>query len=178
MTNKQQAIIWANEVLKKNDVVLLDTETTGVDKKARLIDLGVINSKGSTVIDLLINPNMPIPERASEVNHIYDDMVKNSPKFEQIYSRVFDLLDGKTILAWNSNFDKRIVENEFKILDKSPPNCKWIDVMPIYGKYSNKGHFNKLCLAAQECGIIQEQTHRSVDDCIFTLKVIQRMALG
>lgn len=170
---KSQAILLTRELFRKNNLVFLDTETTGVESDSKIVDLGVIGSDGRILIDILINPEIPMPEGATKVNHITDDMLTKAPRFKDIHMTVANILKGRTIVAWNSNFDKRMVENSYKSLGLEPPKCTWIDAMPIYGGYANKSGRVKLCIASQECGIVEEQEHRAVGDCIFTLKVLR-----
>lgn len=173
MTDRERVIIWAKETLNSNNVVFLDTETTGFSSSDRIVDLGVINTKGKSLIDILINPEMKMPKKASEVNKITDDMLTWCPKFSELYMTIKQILNGKTIIAWNSSFDERMVRQEFERLNIEPPKCTWIDAMQMYGSYANKGKYYKLCLAVQDCGIVEEQEHRAVSDCILTLKVLE-----
>jgi len=114
VTKREIAISWAKSKLRENNVVFLDTETTGIDKDARIVDLGVIDNKGNVLINILLQPDIPMPEGATAVNGITDSMLKDCPRFVQVSSSIKKILKGKTIIAWNSPFDKRMVENEFK----------------------------------------------------------------
>jgi len=176
VTKREIAISWAKSKLRENNVVFLDTETTGIDKDARIVDLGVIDNKGNVLINILLQPDIPMPDGATAVNGITDSMLKDCPRFVQVSSSIKKILKGKTIIAWNSPFDKRMVENEFKKIGEVFEDCTWEDEMPMYASYSNKPKRNKLCIAAEECGIIEEQSHRAVGDCQFTLEVLKYMA--
>ena len=176
ITKRQIAISWAKNMLINNNVLFLDTETTGIEKDAKIVDLGVIDNKGNVLINILLQPGISMPEGATAVNGITDSMLRDCPRFVQISSSVKKMLKGKTIIAWNSSFDKRMVENEFKNIGEIFEDCTWVDEMPMYANYADKPKRNKLCYAAKECGIIDEQSHRAVDDCLFTLEVLKYMA--
>lgn len=176
INKRQMAISWSKRKLIDNNVVFLDTETTGIGKNAKVVDLGVIDNKGNILINLLIQPGIPMPSEATAVNGITNGMLEGCPRFVQVFASIKKILKGKTIIAWNSPFDKRVMENEFKNIGEVLDNCEWEDEMPIYADYSNKPKRNKLCIAAKECGIVEEQSHRSVDDCLFTLEVLKYMA--
>ncbi len=176
ISKRKVATSWARIVLKRSDILFLDTETTGIERDAKIVDLGVIDNKGNTVINLLIQPNIPMPIGATAVNGITNEMLDGCPNFAQVSTSIRKILEGKTIIAWNSSFDKRMVDNEFKNIGEEPPNYKWEDEMPMYRDYAKKPKRNKLCYAAEECGIIEEQSHRAVGDCQFTLEVLKYMA--
>ena len=61
------------------DYVVFDLETTGVSCVTdRVIEISAVKVQGKKIVDkfsMLVNPEMKIPFRASQVNHIYDDMV-------------------------------------------------------------------------------------------------------
>ena len=156
--------------------MFLDTETTGIGKDDKVVDLGVIDKDTNILINILLQPNIPMPEGATAVNGITDQMLKGCPNFAQVSSSIKKILTGKTIIAWNSPFDKRMIDNEFKNIGEEPPEYTWEDEMPMYGLYASKPKRNKLCYAAEECGIVEEQSHRAVGDCQFTLKVLKHMA--
>lgn len=167
---------WAKNTVKRKDIVFLDTETTGIGKNAKVVDLGVIDRHGKILINILLNPEMLMPFEATKVNGITDQMLIGCPRFYQVANSIRKLLEGKTIIAWNAPFDKRMMENEFLSVGLEIPKWKWVDEMPMYGKYADKPKRNKLCYAAKECGIVEEQSHRAVGDCLFTLAVLNRMA--
>ncbi|MFJ9359342.1 3'-5' exonuclease family protein [Streptomyces mirabilis] len=57
---------WAGTVLADPDTVVLDTETTGLDGTARIIDLGILDVAGTTLMDRLLDPGGPVPTSATE----------------------------------------------------------------------------------------------------------------
>ena len=68
------------------DYVVYDLETTGTDPHTdEVIEIAGIKVQGGKVVEefsTLVNPGIPIPDGASSVNEIYDDMVADSPDFE------------------------------------------------------------------------------------------------
>lgn len=52
---------WAREVLADPDTVILDTETTGLEDDARIVDLAVLTVAGDVLVNTLVDPGEPIP---------------------------------------------------------------------------------------------------------------------
>ena len=63
--------------------VILDTETTGVDDRAQVVEVGIIDSSGQELYNQLIRPTVPIDPSASAVNGITEEMLRDQPSFAQ-----------------------------------------------------------------------------------------------
>jgi DNA polymerase III epsilon subunit-like protein len=115
------------------DCVVFDTETTGLNifgdkhKKSskpldKIIQIGAIQIKGGKVVtesaySQLINPEMPIPEKSSDIHGITDEMVKDKPPIEHLLKPFLnDYLNKKNgvIVAYNSKFDITILNNAIR----------------------------------------------------------------
>lgn len=98
------------------DAVVFDTETTGTNTQTdKIVQMATVRLKNGKIVkgeggtfNQLINPEMPIPEEASAVNGITDEMVKDAPNM----SAVLDGFLGKhlnkengAIVVYNSKFD-------------------------------------------------------------------------
>lgn len=94
------------------DAVIFDTETTGTKIfRDKIVQIGAIRLKGgksvkdeSGVYNKLINPEMPIPEEASAVNGITDEMVQNAPTIDEVLDDFLGKFMNKQngiIVTWN-----------------------------------------------------------------------------
>lgn len=71
--------------MKKENIVYLDFETTGLDiNKDAIVSAYFVNYKSKYEINTLMNPEMDISPEASNVNGIYHKDVKNKPTFIQV----------------------------------------------------------------------------------------------
>lgn len=127
------------------DAVVFDTETTGTkidsDKIIQIATVGIKNGKivkdESGTFNQLINPEIPIPEEASAINGITDDMVKDAPTMDKVLDKFLGKHLNKQngiIVVYNSKFDipllnKAIREhNVFASADlKEKPLSKTLD---------------------------------------------------
>src|SRR5690606_16725890 len=97
--------------------VSIDTETTGRDAQAdRIIEVGLVFFRGGEMTGekgWLINPGCPIPEDASAVHGIFDGDVADKPRFQDVSSEILEALSGHLPLAYNAEFDRGFLLEEF-----------------------------------------------------------------
>lgn len=78
--------------------LFFDTETTGVDPEdARIVELGAAYFEERVFTEhrrMLVNPGVPIPEEASAIHHITDEIVADKPPFSEIAPAFVAHLDG------------------------------------------------------------------------------------
>lgn len=102
-----------------NKIAFLDLETTGIDtNNDRVVQVAVFlcdlsfNRIGET-IQSLINPEIPIPAKATEVHGITDIMVASQPKFSDIGPGLYNMIKDCHIAGYNVKFDILMLMNEF-----------------------------------------------------------------
>ena len=101
---------WARALLDDPDLLLLDSETTGL--KGYLVEIGIIDRDGQQVFHSLINPKCPIEAGAQAVHGISDDDVKNAPTFGEIEPQLRALLEYKNVVIYNASFDIGVLRRE------------------------------------------------------------------
>jgi DNA polymerase-3 subunit epsilon len=83
-------------------IAFFDLETTGVDKtKDRIVEIAIV--RPDKEFYSLVNPGQQIPESASSVHGITNEMVKGAPTFRQIMPQVISMFEGCDIGGYNSN---------------------------------------------------------------------------
>jgi len=98
-------------------VLSFDLETTGADiAKDRIVQLHavLIYPDRTESIEYLINPDIPIAARATDVHGITDDMVSDAPTFPDVALEVLEFFERGTYwMGYNSNsFDIQILMRE------------------------------------------------------------------
>ena len=94
--------------------LVIDLETTHLEVyKARIVQIGLIYQGQSKTI--LINPTIPIPPQASNVNHIYDHDVVNAPTFTEVAPKLIKIIEEcDCIITYNGDaYDIPILYIEF-----------------------------------------------------------------
>ena len=88
---------------------VVDIETTGGYASAGGITEVAINVHDGTEVlerfSTLINPEKSIPPFITALTGIDSDMIADAPKFFEVASKIFELLNNKVFIAHNVNFD-------------------------------------------------------------------------
>ncbi|MFD8386547.1 exonuclease domain-containing protein [Streptomyces sp. NPDC059679] len=139
---------WAAAALVDPDVVVLDTETTGLDATARIVEVAVLSSSGTVLLDTLLDPGEPIPRDATELHGIGNSDVAGAPTFSELLVKLTGVLDGKRVLIYNKWFDIDRLEHEltlhYRAAGHPDPEAstaawvsamRWEDVMHPYSRW-------------------------------------------
>lgn len=129
----------------KNPLVFFDLETTGTnvvtDRIVEISYLKVMPNGEERSKTYRVNPEMHIPESASEVHGIKDEDVADCPTFREIGKLIAEELKGCDLAGYNSNrFDIPLLAEEFLRADINLDlsKRKFIDVMVIYQKMEQR----------------------------------------
>ncbi|MGW2725630.1 exonuclease domain-containing protein [Streptomyces sp. NPDC001492] len=106
---------WAREVLADPDTVVLDTETTGLEDDARIVDIAVTTVAGEVLLDTLVNPGEPIPTEATGIHGITDGQVADAPRFTGILEQLATVLHGRRVLIYNEPYDVARLRHELTV---------------------------------------------------------------
>ena len=130
-------------------IAFFDIETTGLNVKTdRIVEISLVqvlpflnecdidaNGIVKPPITYRLNPEMHIPEAASEVHGIYDENVVACPAFKDIAGEIFAIVSSCHIAGFNSNsYDIPILYNELLRagIEWDYSDCKFIDVGNLY----------------------------------------------
>lgn len=182
-SHRRQAVQWAQNLLARNFYVL-DTETTGLGERDEIIQIGIVDADGNAVLDQLIKPSIPIPPGAARVHGITDDDVINSPIFSSLYIKLSSLLAGETVIAYNMDFDWRMLQQtvaRYRLPDIriGKRDCAMKQYAKYKGKRSGQGRgyvWHKLTSALAQESIAVEDAHNALGDARMTLELVRKMA--
>jgi len=95
-------------------IILLDTETTDKDEKARLVQLAYKNMASGDEVNEYFKPPVSISYGAMATHHITNEMVADKPGFDQSehQSSLIKILADNILVAHNAPFDIMILKNE------------------------------------------------------------------
>ncbi len=92
------------------NIVVLDTETTGVSfKHDELTQIAAARMEKGDVVDwfvTFVNPGQPIPEDVVHLTHIHDEDVADAPSPQEALAALVEFVGDATIVAHNANFDR------------------------------------------------------------------------
>ena len=170
---------WLAAVYDTAVFVAFDTETTGLDPASgRIVEIGAVKFDRRGIIaryNVLINPEMPMPEEAGKVNGITDAMLKDKPVIAAVFPDFFDFIGAGVLVAHNAPFDINYVNAELKRLEKPPLTNKVIDtrifakeVLPGLSSYALQD-------LAVQLGITALEAHRAEDDARVCMELFEKM---
>lgn len=161
----------------KNPLVFFDLETTGTNTVSdRIVEISYLkvypNGKEESKTWRL-NPGMHIPEEATEIHHITDEMVADCPTFKEIGTELANDIKGCDLAGFNSNrFDIPLLVEEFlrNDVDIDLSKRKFVDVQVIYHKLEQR-----TLSAAYKfyCGKELEGAHGANADTMATYEVLK-----
>ena len=181
VTARERAIGWAREVATDPTAVYLDTETTGLDGQAEIVDIAVIAGDGEVLLDTLVRPVRSIPLVASGVHGIRDADVVGAPTWEAVFHEFGRVTQGRRVIVYNADFDRRIVTQCCSQYALATPEFTWQCAMRAYAEFcaepGQNGGFkwHRLDRAASRFGV-SPGGHRALADAIVCRSVVLGMA--
>lgn len=168
------------------DALFVDTETSGVTAQAEICDIAFVNLRGETEFESLVKPLRPIPAETTAIHHISNEMVRDSPTFDQILDQIFAVCAGRMVVAYNMAFDGKMILQSAAargiILepDAERLRCAMLLYAAYHGEWNDRrGSYRwvKLGVAAEQCGLtVPENLHRARVDADLGRQILLHMA--
>lgn len=168
---KLKNITKSTSTNKVCDFVVLDTETTGIKVGGnRIIEISAIRFVDFEPVDCmttLINPKMKIPQGATDVNNITDEMVEDKPQFYMVKDGFEKFIGNRPIVGHNITFDLRHMFASG--LDLTQHKVIY-DTLELSKKAFRDWDMDcfKLDYLCDILCIYRDNAHRSLSDCLAT----------
>ena len=164
-------------------IAVIDTETTGIDADARIVEIAAVVVRGGEVTSRWcrrLNPGIPIPEGASAVHGIHDADVADAPLFGDVAGELAQFVAACHPAAFNAPFDRRIIGADCgRFPAVAPPidlDMVWLDPLVWAWHVDKYQRGKKLSDVAQRRGISIAGAHGALADCEMAVAVM--FALG
>ena len=182
------------------DVLVLDTEATGLGEEAQLIEVAVMTLSGRVLLDTLVRPTIAVPRETTLIHGLSDAHLAQAPRFPEVFATLWPLLQGRTVLAYGMAFDYRLLGYNARLhglalppeLERETPPVQLVDgtrlhcLMQLYAQFwqepsldsrSQDGWRRKsLAMAARQQGVVVQETHRALPDCRLKAALVQALA--
>ncbi len=150
--------------LLEEDIVMLDTETTGLSFRTNeLIEIAAARMSGGTVVErfqTFVHPTGPIPPEIVALTGIRDVDVVYAPRAEEAVAALADFVGGMPIVAHNASFDRTFVEG---VPGGELVSDVWIDSLALSRIALPRLATHRLSDMATAFGCASV-THRAMDD--------------
>jgi DNA polymerase-3 subunit epsilon len=176
-SDKERVVDWACDLLQRTDWVILDTETTGRFDYDEIVQVAILSHDGKALLDTFVRPTQPIPLDATAIHGITNEDVKDAPLFPEVYEKIERIIEGKTIVIYNAQFDVRLIQQSLAKHNLLPAELNlayvhcamlmysaWVGELWPYGGYK----WQKL----------ESGDHTALGDCRATMDLIKKMARG
>ena len=173
--------------MTQSHVVVLDTETTGLDKnKDRIIEIGAIKLTDSQPVSKFhtyLNPQgVNSHPDAIAVHGITNESLQDKPIFEDVHRAFLEFVAGADLVIHNAPFDVGFLDSELKRVGYSSSLydiCQVVDTL-VLAKKQYPGQKNNLDALCRRFGISNSHRtlHGALLDADLLVKVYLQMCVG
>ncbi|MDR0850274.1 MAG: hypothetical protein LBN07_02185 [Christensenellaceae bacterium] len=179
--DKHQVGLFENKTVNKNlldkTFVVFDLETTGMTaERDEIIEIGAVKIENGVIVSTfgtLIKPSKHIPEDATAINNITDEMVINSPTINQVLPDFYKYTRGATLVAHNAEFDCKFIAVQGKRTGYNFDNP--IEDTLALSRLKLSIHNHKLKTVCDKLNIPLIGAHRAVADAVATAHVFMKL---
>ncbi len=190
--DRARAVRNARLLLDANPLIL-DTETTGLGRRAQICEIALINSDGGVVLDARVKPTVSIPEEATAIHGIGDEDVADAPTLNEVLTEdILDRICDAKVGIYNAAYDIRMLRQSMLAL-KTPARVRGrMEVMyrsvgcimkayaafiGNWSEYDRNYGFVNLDVARRQCGLEWNgEAHSALADTRMALGVLKHMA--
>ncbi len=159
--------------------IYLDTETTGLDDNAEIIEIAIIDDEGKSLINTKVQCQGEISPAAITVHGITKADLADAPLWADVYHQVINIINAAGVLViYNLSFDwgmliqtseRYCLDFAQDVKDELKCECCMIDFKQAHDLYS----YEKLGYAYLASGgkKYDVQAHAALGDCMMTRHV-------
>ncbi|MEX2536286.1 MAG: 3'-5' exonuclease [Trueperaceae bacterium] len=164
------------ELLERDDVLILDTETTGVGD-AEVIELSLIDTSGTVLLDTLVRPRRSrMNPYAQRIHGISSEMLADQPSWPEVLPELELIAGSATLLAWNAQFDRQMLVNSSRAWELDPPRLLFVCAMRLYAQlHGRRGYGLHRAIGDRGMQHLFEQhaSHRALGDVQLVLELLR-----
>lgn len=158
---------------------VIDIETTGLSKNTHAItEIAAAKIRNNEIVDsfqTLVNPQVRIPSFITKLTGINNEMVKDSPKVNQVLPDFVDFLGKDVFVAHNATFDFGFLDHNLNLHHNhqllNDRLCTRKLANRIFPELPRK-RLGDLC---EHLDIKNTQAHRAMSDVLATVQVFNEM---
>jgi len=155
----------------ESEYLVIDTETTGLFSRDRIVEIGAIAFKGNEILEewsTLINPSRDVGP--TDIHGITPSMVSLAPNFEEITNDLARLMNGRILVCHNAGFDVRMLAQELNRTQSHGSFGKAFCTMVASRRLLPPG-LDRLSDACESLGINVTGAHSALGDARMTQRL-------
>lgn len=165
------------------EVAVLDTETTGLERDARITELAVVIvslPSGQIVrrAAQLVDPGAPIPAMVSRLTGITDAMCAGKPTLGDLWPKIVAAVGDRPVVAHNASFDRGRLEYELDRAFLGRPAWRWWCSKALARRVLPGRDTYSLQPLTTALGVARGTAHRALGDCLTTAALLTHLARG
>lgn len=166
-------------LLDRDDILILDTETTDVDADAEIIELVAIDTTGTLRLSALALAVEAISRRAGEIHGLSEETLhaEGARTWPDVHEELVRVLRQTSMtVAWRADFDARVLQQTAARHNLELPPVHWADVRPAYVEARPWRRHSLAAAMRRERLTWEGRHHRAEADCRAVLAVMRRLA--
>lgn len=140
---------------------LLDTKATGTGEEDVVIEVSLIDEKGTNHLTTLVSPLEPIGKPARQIHGLSKRDLESAPRFVEVAPRLYRFFSDEwveTIWSYNAALNRRLLTQTAEAADvkrvTGAVRCsRWRDLRDAATKYLGAGGWDSLAEAEQDLSI-------------------------
>lgn len=161
----------------EDDYVAIDIETTGLDRNARIIELGAVRIRHGRKVasySQLVNPQIPIPAKVTQITGITDRDVKGKPTIDKALPKFYAFCGHDTWIGHNiRRFDLPVIAREAERAGVGMPDVSFYDTLEVSQTLLPQLDRHRLLDLIRYFGIAKTERHRAADDAAQTAQIFE-----
>ena len=170
--DRRAAAEWAKEVLATDNILFLDTETTGL--AGEIIELAIIDGLGNVRFNSRFKPQVAIEPGAAAVHGLTIEALAGELDWADRYEEIKAILtNAAAVLIYNREFDTGRIDSTNRRRELELIQFKSHCVMEWYAQFVGEWSERYRSYRWQPLG---GGDHSALGDCLAALSVVQEMA--
>lgn len=162
IAKRNEAIATAKRIVSSLDqYALIDLETTGVKAIDEAVEIAVTTVTGAELLTTILKPTVSIDPTAQRTHGIGPDQLADAPSFRDVHDKLREILSSKILIAYNAEFDKRLLANTCRAFDLKPFDNEFICAMDLRRRFNGDrpGELGGNHSAAGDCQALARLLH-------------------
>lgn len=162
--------LHASEINER--ALIVDTETTGRSATAEIIEVALCTIDGAVIFESFVKPSVSVPRAAARIHGLTTEMLTEAPVWDKVWEQIARLLEGRLLIAYNAQFDRRMIELMAARYRLALPPLRWRCAMQFV---KQRSRWRRALSLGEACAYynLAPGTHRAAADACATAALLR-----